>query len=181
MDPRFFLPCFHGPRVSHLGHKREEKTRFITCLRTSHSTYKRYVLCCVVLHIILYCIVLNCIVLYCIVLYCIVLYCIVLYCIVCSAICCCQQRLIFLSTLERFISKTSPLTNQRNFFTDRCRHCEPAVDSYERSRCDCSIDSNNGCRFLAWRNVLLVHPYTKLFKKPCIGAVRPCDNVVRFS
>ena len=27
MDPRFFLPCFHGPRASRLGHKRKEKTR----------------------------------------------------------------------------------------------------------------------------------------------------------
>ena len=25
MDPRFFLPCFHGPRASRLGHKRKEK------------------------------------------------------------------------------------------------------------------------------------------------------------
>ena len=24
MDPRFFLPCFHGPRASRLGHKRKE-------------------------------------------------------------------------------------------------------------------------------------------------------------
>ena len=31
MDPRFFLPCFHGPRASRLGHKRKEKTRSITC------------------------------------------------------------------------------------------------------------------------------------------------------
>ena len=23
MDPRFFLPCFHGPRASRLGHKKE--------------------------------------------------------------------------------------------------------------------------------------------------------------
>ena len=30
MDPCFFLPCFHGPRASHLGHKRKEKTRSIT-------------------------------------------------------------------------------------------------------------------------------------------------------
>ena len=25
MDPRFFLPCFHGPRASRLGHKKEGK------------------------------------------------------------------------------------------------------------------------------------------------------------
>ena len=25
MDPCFFLPCFHGPRASRLGHKRKEK------------------------------------------------------------------------------------------------------------------------------------------------------------
>ena len=25
MDPRFFLPCFHGLRASRLGHKRKEK------------------------------------------------------------------------------------------------------------------------------------------------------------
>ena len=25
MDPRFSLPCFHGPRASRLGHKRKEK------------------------------------------------------------------------------------------------------------------------------------------------------------
>ena len=25
MDPRFFLPCFHGPRALHLGHKRKGK------------------------------------------------------------------------------------------------------------------------------------------------------------
>ena len=31
MDPRFFLPCFHGPRASRLGHERKEKTRSITC------------------------------------------------------------------------------------------------------------------------------------------------------
>ena len=31
MDPRFFLPCFHGPHASRLGHKRKEKTRSITC------------------------------------------------------------------------------------------------------------------------------------------------------
>ena len=31
MDPRFFLPCFHGPRASRLGHRRKEKTRSITC------------------------------------------------------------------------------------------------------------------------------------------------------
>ena len=31
MNPRFFLPCFHGPRASRLGHKRKEKTRSITC------------------------------------------------------------------------------------------------------------------------------------------------------
>ena len=31
MDPRFFLPCFHGPRASRLGHQRKEKTRSITC------------------------------------------------------------------------------------------------------------------------------------------------------
>ena len=31
MDSRFFLPCFHGPRASRLGHKRKEKTRSITC------------------------------------------------------------------------------------------------------------------------------------------------------
>ena len=31
MDPRFFLPCFYGPRASRLGHKRKEKTRSITC------------------------------------------------------------------------------------------------------------------------------------------------------
>ena len=30
MDPRFFLPCFHGPRTLRLGHKRKEKTRSIT-------------------------------------------------------------------------------------------------------------------------------------------------------
>ena len=30
MDPRFFLPCFHGTRASRLGHKRKEKTRSIT-------------------------------------------------------------------------------------------------------------------------------------------------------
>ena len=30
MDPRFFLPCFHGPRASRLGHKRKKKTRSIT-------------------------------------------------------------------------------------------------------------------------------------------------------
>ena len=28
MDPRFFLPCFHGPHALRLGHKRKEKTRF---------------------------------------------------------------------------------------------------------------------------------------------------------
>ena len=27
----FYLPCFHGPRASRLGHKRKEKTRSITC------------------------------------------------------------------------------------------------------------------------------------------------------
>ena len=31
MDPLFFLPYFHGPRISHLGHKRKGKTRSITC------------------------------------------------------------------------------------------------------------------------------------------------------
>ena len=32
MGPRFCLPCFHGPRPSHLGHKRKgKKTRSITC------------------------------------------------------------------------------------------------------------------------------------------------------
>ena len=31
MDPRFFLPCFHGPRASRLGHTRKEKIRSITC------------------------------------------------------------------------------------------------------------------------------------------------------
>ena len=25
MDPHFFLPCFHGPRASRLGHKRKKK------------------------------------------------------------------------------------------------------------------------------------------------------------
>ena len=25
MDPRFFLPCFHGPHASRFGHKRKEK------------------------------------------------------------------------------------------------------------------------------------------------------------
>ena len=25
MDPRFFLPCFHGQRAPRLGHKRKEK------------------------------------------------------------------------------------------------------------------------------------------------------------
>ena len=25
MDPRFFLPCFHGLHASRLGHKRKEK------------------------------------------------------------------------------------------------------------------------------------------------------------
>ena len=25
MDPRFFLPCFHGPRDTRLGHKKKEK------------------------------------------------------------------------------------------------------------------------------------------------------------
>ena len=43
MDPRFFLPCFHGPRASRLGHKRKEKTRSITC-RTdrANEANKRY-------------------------------------------------------------------------------------------------------------------------------------------
>ena len=27
----FFLPCLHGPHASHLGHKRKEETRSITC------------------------------------------------------------------------------------------------------------------------------------------------------
>ena len=31
MDPRFFLPCFHDPRASHLGHKMKENTWSITC------------------------------------------------------------------------------------------------------------------------------------------------------
>ena len=31
MDPRFFLPCFHGPRASRLSHTRKEKTWCITC------------------------------------------------------------------------------------------------------------------------------------------------------
>ena len=31
MDPRFFLPCFHGPRA-------------LLAVRTSHSANKRYVM-----------------------------------------------------------------------------------------------------------------------------------------
>ena len=31
MDPRFFLPCFYGPRALRPGHKRKETTRSITC------------------------------------------------------------------------------------------------------------------------------------------------------
>ena len=44
MDPCFFLPCFHGPRASRLGHKRKEKTRSITC-RTdrANEANKRYI------------------------------------------------------------------------------------------------------------------------------------------
>ena len=94
MDPRFFLPYFHGPHASCLGHKRKEKNLVYNLLYgTSHLANKRYVLSCIVLYcIVLYCIVFHCIalyfialyyiVLYYIVLYCIVLYCIVLYCIV---------------------------------------------------------------------------------------------------
>ena len=44
MDLRFFLPCFHGPRASHVGHKRKEKTWSITCRRALHSANKKYVL-----------------------------------------------------------------------------------------------------------------------------------------
>ena len=45
MNPRFFLPYFHGPRASRLGHKRKEKTRSIT-YRTdrANEANKRYIL-----------------------------------------------------------------------------------------------------------------------------------------
>ena len=45
MDPRFFLPCFHGPSAKRLGHKRKEKTRSTTC-RTdrANEANKRYVI-----------------------------------------------------------------------------------------------------------------------------------------
>ena len=43
MDPRFFLPCFHGPRAPRLGHKRKEKTRSITChTDRANEANKRY-------------------------------------------------------------------------------------------------------------------------------------------
>ena len=53
MDPRFFLPCFHGPRTSRLGHKRKEKTRSITC-RTdrANEANKRYLLLCTVVTVV---------------------------------------------------------------------------------------------------------------------------------
>ena len=43
MDPRFFLPCFHGPCALCLGHKRKEKTWSITCCRwTAGSKFKNF-------------------------------------------------------------------------------------------------------------------------------------------
>ena len=44
MEPRFFLPCFHSPRASRLGHNRKGKTRSITC-RTdrANEANERYV------------------------------------------------------------------------------------------------------------------------------------------
>ena len=43
MDPRFFLPCFHGTRALRLGHKRKEKTRSITCSTDrANEANKRY-------------------------------------------------------------------------------------------------------------------------------------------
>ena len=45
MDPRFFLPCFHGPRASRLDHKRKEKKLGPQlAVRTSHSANKMYTL-----------------------------------------------------------------------------------------------------------------------------------------
>ena len=44
MDPRFFLPCFHGPRASCLGHKSKEKTRSITCPTDRAKEANKYLL-----------------------------------------------------------------------------------------------------------------------------------------
>ena len=53
MDPRFFLPCFHGPRASRLGHKKKEKTRSITC-RTDLALGQEEVYILTVLSIVYY-------------------------------------------------------------------------------------------------------------------------------
>ena len=55
MDPRFFLPCFHGPRASRLGHKRKEKTRIHNLPYGPRTRLIRGMYCTVLYCTVLYC------------------------------------------------------------------------------------------------------------------------------